>query len=83
LLDFFDVHEVALSGMLSGFLIGGVFTIWPRLIARLYAALLPISPTVIRRIGWVGLGWGVWSTVALIVHVWFGFDLMGHAPFDD
>ena len=75
-MQFIDVNSVPLAGMLSGFLIGSLFAFWPALSARLYAPLIPISTTVMRRIGYVGLAWGAWSTLALIAHLYFGLNLM-------
>jgi hypothetical protein len=75
-MQFIDANSVPLAGMVSGFLIGGLFAGWPAFSAQLYAVLFPISPTVMRRIGYVALAWGAWSTGALIARVYFGVDLM-------
>jgi hypothetical protein len=75
-MQFIDANSVPLAGMLSGFLVGGLFAGWPAFSARLYAALFPISPRAMRRIGYVALAWGAWSTMALAARVHFGVDLM-------
>lgn len=75
-MSFIDANSVPLAGMVSGFLIGSLFAGWPAFSARLYAVLFPISTMIMRRIGYVALAWGAWSTGALIARVYFGIDLM-------
>jgi hypothetical protein len=76
LLSFIDTNSVALAGMLSGFLVGGVFAIWPAFCARLYEPLVPISPLMMRRVGYIALLLGVWSTLALILRLAYGINIM-------